>query len=111
MLGIKTSLSPLIYQIINIQNSNKSKIELYEGSPFINDNNSEYKFKKLNEIREDAKPEESKIEKLIILQNLDQIHSFLYDMFYMNYKIKDEQTCTSIYLDNFRNLAIFIFGN
>ena len=33
LLGIKPSLSPLIYQIINIQNPNKSKIELYEGSP------------------------------------------------------------------------------
>ena len=104
LLGIKPSLSPLIYQIINIQNSNKSKIELYEGSPFINDNNSEYKFKKVNEIREDAKPEEKKSEKLIILQNLEQIQPFLYDMYYMNYKIKDNQKCTSICLDNFRKI-------
>ena len=104
LLGIKPSLSPLIYQIINIQNSNKSKIELYEGSPFINDNNSEYKFKKINEIREDAKPEEKKNEKLIIFQNLEQIQPFLYDMFYMNYKIKDDQKCVSICLDNFRKI-------
>ena len=105
LLGIKPSLAPLIYQIISIQNSNKSKIELYEGSPLINDNNSEYKFKKVNEIREDAKPEEKKAEKLIILQNLDQIHTFLYDMYYMNYKVKDEQKYTSIFLDNFRKIS------
>ena len=104
LLGIKPSLSPLIYQIINIQNSNKSKIELYEGSPLFYDNNNEYKFKKINEIREDAKPEEKKNEKLIILQNLDQIHAYLYDMYYMNYKIKDEQKCTNIFLDNFRKI-------
>lgn len=45
LFGIKPSFSLQTYQIISIQNSNKSNIELYEGSPFVNDNNSEYKFK------------------------------------------------------------------
>lgn len=35
---------------------------------------------------------------------MEQIHPFLYDMFYMNYKIKDDQKCVSICLDNFRKI-------
>ena len=79
LLGIKPSLSSLIYNIIEIQNPEKT-IDIYDGSPFIEDNSNEYKFKKFNEIKDD-----SKNEKLIILQNLNQIQSFLYNLYSMNY--------------------------
>ena len=102
LLGIKPSLSPLIYQIIKLQNPEKT-IELYDGSPFIDDNNNEYKFKKLNEIKEDAKQE-----KLIILQNLNQIQPFLYALYNMNYIKKKKQKYTEIYLDSFRKIISHI---
>ena len=69
----------MIYNIIKVQNPEKT-IDLYDGSPFIEDNSNEYKFKKVNEIKDD-----SKNEKLIILQNLNQIQSFLYNLYSMNY--------------------------
>ena len=37
-------------------------MDFYEGSPFTEDNNDEYKYKKVNEIQEDLKSD-----KLIIL--------------------------------------------
>ena len=95
LLEIKPSLSSLIYQNIKIQNIDK-KIEFYDGSPFSDDNNNEYRFKKVNEIQDDAKDD-----KLIILQNLNQIQPFLYDLYNMNYTIKDEQKYARICLDNF----------
>ena len=95
LLEIKPSLSSLIYQNIKIQNVDK-KIEFYDGSPFSDDNNNEYRFKKVNEIQDDAKED-----KLIILQNLNQIQPFLYDLYNMNYVIKDEQKYARICLDNF----------
>ena len=85
----------MIYNIIKVQNPEKT-IDLYDGSPFIEDNSNEYKFKKFNEIKDD-----SKNEKLIILQNLNQIQPFLYDLYNMNYVIKDEQKYARICLDNF----------
>ena len=95
LLEIKPSLSSLIYQNIRIQNQQK-KIEFYEGSPFSDDNNNEYRFKKVNVIQDDAKTD-----KLIILQNLNQIQPFLYDLYNMNYSIIDEQKYSRICLDNF----------
>ena len=95
LLEIKPSLSSLIYQNIRIQNVDKI-IEFYDGSPFSDDNNNEYRFKKVNEIQDDAREE-----KLIILQNLNQIQPFLYDLYNMNYTIKDEQKYARICLDNF----------
>jgi len=94
LLEIKPSLSSLIYQIIKIQNPDKT-IEFYDGSPFVDDNNNEYRFKKVNEIQDDAKSD-----KLIILQNLDQIQPFLFDLYDMNYIIKDEQKYFRICLNN-----------
>ena len=94
LLEIKPSLSSLIYQIIKIQNPDKA-IEFYDGSPFIDDNNNEYRFKKVNEIQDDAKSD-----KLIILQNLDQIQPFLFDLYDKNYIIKDEQKYFRICLNN-----------
>ena len=97
LLEIQSSLSLLIYQNIKIQNLDKN-MDFYEGSPFIftEDNNDEYKYKKVNEIQEDIKSD-----KLIILQNLNQIQPFLYDLYNMNYEIIDEKKYTRICLDNF----------
>ena len=95
LLEIQPSLSSLIYENIKIQNVDK-KIEFYDGSPFSDDNNNEYRFKKVNEIQDDAKDD-----KLIILQNLNQIQPFLYDLYNMNYIIKDEKKYARICLDNF----------
>ena len=97
LLEIRPSLASLIYQNIRIQNPDRYKnSEFYEGSPFIDDNNNEYKFKIINDIQDDAKTD-----KLIIFQNLNQIQPFLYDLYNMNYIIKDEQKFARICLDNF----------
>ena len=95
LLEIRPSLASLIYQNIRIQNPDKVS-DFYEGSPFIDDNNNEYKFKIINDIQDDAKTD-----KLIIFQNLNQIQPFLYDLYNMNYIIKDEQKFARICLDNF----------
>ena len=95
LLEIRPSLASLIYQNIKIQNPDKLS-DFYEGSPFIDDNNNEYKFKIINDIQDDAKTD-----KLIIFQNLNQIQPFLYDLYNMNYIIKDEQKFARICLDNF----------
>ena len=71
MLEIKPSLSSLIYQNIKIQIPD-TDIDFYDGSPFDDDNNNEYKFKKVSEIQDDANQD-----KLIILQNLNQIQPYL----------------------------------
>ena len=90
----------MIYNIIKVQNPEKT-IDLYDGSPFIEDNSNEYKFKKVNEIKDD-----SKNEKLIVLQNLSQIQSILYNLYSMNYIKKNEQKFSEIYLDSFRKIRI-----
>ena len=97
LLEIKSSLASLINQIIRIQNPDKRDIEFINGSPFSDDNNNEYKTKKVGEIQNCA----SKPDKLIILQNLDPIQPYLYDLYNMNYKIIDEQKFVRICLDNF----------
>ena len=95
LLEINPLLSSLLYEVIKYQNSHK-EIEYYIGSPFIDDNNSEYRSKILSKIQDDAKRD-----KLIILQNLDQIQPFLYELDNMKYIIKDGQKYSKIYLDNF----------
>ena len=102
LLEIKPSLSSLIYQNIKIQNPYKLSM-FYEGSPFLEDNNNEYKYKKVNEIQEDAKTD-----KLIILQNLNQIHPFLYDLYNMNNIIKDGQKYSKICLDNYNGQLMVV---
>ena len=97
LIGTKSCLSSIIYNIIKIQYPDKT-IELYEGSPYAEDNNKEYIFKKINDIKDDAKTE-----KIIILNNLNQIQSFLFDLYKMNYIIKGEQKYTRISIDNFYN--------
>ena len=85
LLQVSPTLTTLIYQNIKLQNQ-LIDIELYDGSPFIDDNNKEYRFKKINQIQDDAR-----FEKLIVLENLNQIHPFLFDLYNRNYIIKDEE--------------------
>ena len=96
LLEIKSTLAPLINRIIRIQNPDKKSIELINGSPFSDDNNNEYKIKKVGEVQNDAKEE-----RLVLLQNLDPIQAYLYDLYNMNYKIIDEKKYVRICLDNF----------
>ena len=98
LLEIKSNIAPLINQIIRAQNPDrKDKIDTIIGSPFSDDNNSDYKSKKVSEIQNCASQEN----KLIILQNLDPIQPYLYDLYNMNYKIIDEQKFVRICLENF----------
>ena len=95
LLEIKSSLVSLIFQNIKIQNSDK-EIVFIDGSPFPDDDNNEYKFIKVREIQENANTD-----KLTIMQNLDKIQPFLYDLYNMNYIVKDEENCVRICLDSF----------
>ena len=97
LLEIRSNLAPLIIQNIRIQNSDREGIDNVNGSPFKNDNNNDYKTRKINEIQNWA----SQSDKLIILQNLDQIQPYLYDLYNMNYKVIDDQKFVRICLDNF----------
>ena len=94
LLQVMPSLTTLIYQNIKLQNPFK-EITLYSGSPFIDDNNKEYRFKKINEIQDDAR-----FDKLIVLENLNQIHPFLFDLYNRNYIVKDEKNFIRICLEN-----------
>ena len=94
LLKIKESLSTLICQNIKQQNPFKD-IKIYDESPFIDDNNKEYIFKILNQIQDNLRED-----KLIILENLNQIHPFLYDLYDMNYIIKDGKKFARICLDD-----------
>ena len=77
LLETKPSLASLIYQNIKIQNPYKT-IAFYDGRPFVDDNNNnKYRFKIINEIKDNVKTD-----KLIILQNLNQFNHF-----YMIYTI------------------------
>ena len=96
LLEIKPNLSALIVKNIKIENPEKKDIEFINGSQFPDDNNKDYKYSKVNEIQEYA----DQPDKLIILQNLNQIQAYLYDLYNMNYKIIDEQKYARICLDN-----------
>ena len=105
LLEIKSTLASLINQIIKIQNPDKKEenIHFINGSPFSDDKNHEYKTNKVGEIQKYAAQQE----KLLILQNLDPIQPYLYDLYNMNYKIIDEQKFVRICLDNFsENLTL-----
>jgi hypothetical protein len=100
LLEIDSNIGPLINQIIRVQNPDMDKrnnIQTIIGSPFADDNNSDYKSEKVSEIQNLASQEE----KLTILQNLDPIQPYLYDLYNMNYKIIDEQKFVRICLENF----------
>ena len=95
LLEISPTLSTLIYQNIVLKSKLKP-VELYDGSTFIKDNNKEYRFRKINQIQDDAQKD-----KLIVIENLNQIHPFLFDLYNMNYIIKDENKYVRICLENF----------
>ena len=97
LLEIRSNLAPLIIQNIKIQNSERGGIDNVNGSPFKNDNNNDYKTRKIVEIQNWA----SQSDKLIILQNLEQIQPYLYDLYNMNYKVIDDQKFVRICIDNF----------
>ena len=104
LLEIEPSLAPLIIQNIKLENPLKEgKIKLYDGSPFSDDDNNDYRFMKISEIRDDAKDD-----KVIIIENLDHIHPFLYDLYNMNYEIIDEDKYARICLDSFRELKTLV---
>ena len=84
----------LISQNIKLQ-WKAEKIEFYEGSPFVDDKNKAYRFKIINKIQEDAKED-----KIIIIENLNQIHPFLFDLYNMNYIIKNNKKFVRICLED-----------
>ena len=94
LLEIEPSLAALIYRIITIDNPDK-KTKTINGSKFPDDNNNEYKIKKVSDIQDCAKED-----LLILLQNLDPIQPYLYDLYNKNYKIIDEKKYVRICLDN-----------
>ena len=96
LLEIKQSLTTLIFQNIKLQNKIKEDIQLLDGSPFIDDNNNAYRFTKLNQIQEDASKD-----KLIVIENLNQIHPFLFDLYNRNFQIVNGKKFARITLDNF----------
>jgi hypothetical protein len=92
----------LIYQTIKIQNPLKDVI-MYEGSDFGEDKNKEYRYGKIYQIQKDAKDE-----KIIIIENLDQIHAFLFDLYNRNFQIIENKKMARICLDNFDEQLIEI---
>ena len=95
LMEIEKTLSPLIYQNIKIQNPLKD-IMIYEGSPFAEDKNKEYRYGIINKIQNDAREP-----KIILIENLDQIHAFLFDLYNMNFQIIEDKKFARICLDNF----------
>ena len=74
LLEINYSLTELIYHYIKLNNPTENIVALYCGSPFEEDNNKENRLKIINLIQDDAIDN-----KLIIMENLNQIHPFLFD--------------------------------
>ena len=98
LLGIKPSVAILINQYIEKKMSMIKYVFLFEGSPFINDEGMEYQYRMLNDIQEHAKNENGDI---LFLKNLNSIYPFLYDLFNMNYIIKDGKTYARICHGNY----------
>ena len=101
-MQIKPSLGPLIYQNIKDHFENGKTI-FYEGSPFINDNGVEYQSKMISLIQDNAGKDY-----LIVLQNLNQIYPFLYDLFNMNYTYKDGKKYARICHGQFSDQLVYI---
>ena len=74
MIEVNRSLINVIFQYIKQQNPFKDII-IYDGSPFIADNNKEFRFKLLNHFQENAR------NNCLII---NQIHPFLFDLYNMN---------------------------
>ena len=102
LISINQSITSLIYPYIKINNPLKL-IQLYHGSPFADDNNKEYRFKIINQIQDDAKHD-----KLIIIENLDQIYPLLYDLFNRNFQVHNGKKYARICLDAFGGQLINI---
>ena len=96
LLEIRQSLTTLIFQNIKLQNKIKEYIQLYDGSPFVDDNSKAYRFMKLNQIQADASKD-----KLIVIENLNQIHPFLFDLYNRNFQLVNGKNFARISLDNF----------
>ena len=95
LIEIKQSLIPLIYQYIKFQNPFKDML-IYDGSPFINDNNEKYMINKIKNIQEVLKED-----KLIIIENLSQIHPFLFNLYDMKYEVINDNKYIRVCLDNY----------
>jgi len=95
LLETEPSLSMLIYQHIKLCNPFKNTL-IYNGSPFVDDNNKEYRFRILKQIKENVRED-----CLIILENLNQIHPFLYDLYNRNYLIKDGKKYAKIFSEEY----------
>ena len=68
------------------------EIKIYDDNPFPDDNDKECRFKKLNIIQENLSDNIKSI-----FENLNLINPFLFDLYYMNYIIKDEQICKNLF--------------
>ena len=94
LLEMKPSLSILIKQ--KLEKELKKEIFLLEGSPFVNDNGNAYQFKIINKIQEHAEKED-----ILMLQNIEQVYGFLYDLFNRNFIKKDKKNYARICQGNF----------
>ena len=97
LLEVRSNMVSFVNQIIKIQNPGIKKTDTIIGNPFSNDNNTDYKSKKVNDIQNYASQED----KLITLQNLNSIKAYLYDLYNINYKIIDNQKFVRICIENF----------
>ena len=95
ILEINQSLVQLIYQYILFVNPFKEKISFLEGSTFPGDYNYEYIFKIIRNIQDYARGDN-----LIIMQNLNQIHPFLSDLYGKNYQIINDQKNIRMNINN-----------
>ena len=94
LLAIKPSLAKLIQ--LKIQKETVKKDFFIEGSQFPNDNTNEYQFKKISQIQEHAEEDH-----LLMLENLEQIYPFLYDLLNKNFIKKDGKNYARICQGNF----------
>ena len=94
LLEIKPSLASLIHKKLS-KKLNKT-IYFIEGSPFANDNSSEYQFDIIGQIQKHAEKDHC-----IILHNLNQIYAFLYDLFNKNFIKKDGKNYARICHGNY----------
>ena len=105
LLEIKPSLAFLIHQNIEKKFNMIKKVYFTEGSPFIKDEGMEYQYSVLNDIQDHAKNENGH---LLFLQNLGPIYPFLYDLFNMNYTIKDGKNYARICHGNYSDQLALI---
>jgi len=103
LLEIKPSLASLIHK--KLEKELGRKIYFFEGSPFENDNNNEYQSKIINQIQEHAENEHGHY---VILQNLNQVYAFFFDVFNRNFIIKDGKYYARICHGNFSDQLILI---